>query len=210
MSKIPNWSRRQDLEDDYAKKVWENDRTTGDNPQFLVIAERDDMIGKYEVVLHSSERGVQDPDVMPDRRVKNAKQTGDDFPTRLDDAEDLAMRWMESHKGDVDLGSLDLQDSIGQYQLGDVTDDKVEYTGVYQGEEADLVIIQLVKDRFQNRDPSYAIDGLIMRDGEGVVADFRPTTNNQFTDPEEALDTLESVVLSYDPEDAVNDEEMRL
>lgn len=210
MSKIANWSRRQDLEDDYAVKVWENDRTTGDNPQFVAVQRRDDMIGMYEVGIQSSERGVQSPDVMPDKRVKNAKQTGNDFPSKLEKAEDMAMRWMEAHSGDVDLGSLDLMDSIGMYELGDVTEDKIEYVGDYNGEEADMVVIQLMKSRFQNRDPSYSIDGLIMRDGEGVVTDFRPTTNSQFSDAEDALDTLEDVVLSYDPEDAVMDEEMRL
>ena len=212
MPKIENWSRRQDLEGGHVKKVWENDNTSGDYPQFLAVRRRENSgyTPPYEVGLWSSEQGIMSDQTMPDRRV----QIGDNsngLYSDLNSAEEDAKKWMDGHKGNVDLQVLDPDQSIGKYSIGDYTSDKLEYVGEYSGDEdADFVIIQLMKQKFRDRDPVYSIDGLILRDGEGVVTDFRPTTDSQFSDPREALDTLESVVISYDPEDAVMDERDRL
>lgn len=210
MPKITGWTRRQDLEGGDVKYVWESDYAEG-FPQFLGIRRKEDgIIAEYQMGLWSSEEGVQSQQVMPDRRVGGNKGESNGLYDNFSKAQAEAYDWMEDHKGDVSLETLDLEDEKGWYELQQATEDLVEYVAEVDGTEADAVIIQLKKIEFQNRDPLFTIDGLIMKDGQ-IATDFRPTTRNQFSNPLDAYEVMKDVLNGgTTPEDYVSDYQDRL
>jgi hypothetical protein len=113
----------------------------------------------------------------------------------------------ELEKAEPKVGNLDLPTMAGEYELEDVGEDMASYVGE-SGEY--LVYIDIVKKEFANRRPIYSIRGEIRSRGGEFETDFTPSTKTQYSTAETAVSNAEDIMSSYDPEDAVKDNEMRL